>query len=97
MMIAEGPIRKCPGCGAIVALPCLTCSTRELEAGGSLSRPSGTEEPPFLCLSAEHQERYEEIRVQKVELAMQEKPLPVETQIIPFPPQVDNHLRLWDI
>jgi hypothetical protein len=35
------------------------------------------------------------VRVQKSSVEV--PPPPVEIQVIPFPPEVDNHLRLWDI
>jgi hypothetical protein len=61
-----GPPERCPGCGAMVYMPCRLCRTRA--AKSSSSRPSilsatvPIEEPIGLDLTDEHRKRYEEVR-----------------------------------
>ena len=64
----SGPPRRCPGCGGMVYMPCRLCRLRaELAAG---SKPPGQwparpDEPLELELTAEHRDRYQQVRAQR--------------------------------
>ncbi len=70
-------VRRCPGCGAIAAVPCLVCRLREMIAAGRLPKPAPAAgkrsstaggpaserwEPLGVNLKGEHLRRYLEVR-----------------------------------
>ena len=67
---ATGPLRRCPGCGAMVYMPCRLCGTRALKERSSKRRARAwvmqPEEPLGLALRDEEQSRYEEVRSRRV-------------------------------
>jgi len=66
----EGPLRRCPGCGGMVYLPCRACQVQEIRdrrSGRFISRWSALlEEPLGFDFRGEHRVRYEEVHAQKV-------------------------------
>ncbi len=65
---ATGPLQRCPGCGAVVYMPCRLCRTRALKERSSKprARVMQPEEPLGLALRDEEQARYEEVRSRRV-------------------------------
>lgn len=65
----SGPPRRCPGCGAMVYMPCRLCRLRAEIAGASKPSPARwparPDEPLQLELTAEHRARYEQIRARR--------------------------------
>lgn len=66
----EGPLRRCPGCGGMVYLPCRACrvqETRDRRPGRFLSRWAALlEEPLGFDFRDEHRVRYEEVHARKM-------------------------------
>ena len=61
-----GPLRRCPGCGGLVSMPCRLCRVRKLVAERRVARPPvRREERLRLDLSDEHRSRYERIRLRR--------------------------------
>jgi hypothetical protein len=66
----KGPVRRCAGCGGMVATPCHACRIRRLTAKSSKCyRAVSGDQPSGLDLAQEHQTRYEEIRRQRMPVA----------------------------
>ena len=76
LLLPRGPLRRCPGCGGMVYLPCLLCRVRRRlrSARGRkrIDRPEGILQ---LELVGEHRARYERVRARRLrEMAMGECP-----------------------
>jgi hypothetical protein len=62
-----GPPRRCPGCGALVYMPCRLCHVRKLVAESRIGRPPARPEPSLrLELSGDHRARYERVRARRM-------------------------------
>jgi len=61
-----GPLRRCPGCGGLVHLPCLLCRVRQWQAAANRKRVNRPEGLLQLELVGEHQARYERVRARKL-------------------------------
>ena len=63
----SGPLRRCPGCGGLVQMPCRLCRVRVWRAA-KRSRPLAPrpEEPLRLDLVGEHRLRYEAVRARRL-------------------------------
>jgi len=64
-----GPPERCPGCGAMVLMPCLACGLKQ-ETGRARRPPSGRwsgrpDGPLELGLRGEHRARYEGVRARR--------------------------------
>lgn len=76
LLMPLGPLRRCPGCGGMVHLPCLLCRVRR-RLGCSrgrkwIDRPEGILQ---LELAGEHRARYERVRARRLrEMAIGEVP-----------------------
>jgi len=63
----SGPLRRCPGCGGLVQMPCRLCRVRARKAARrSTPFPPRPEEPLRLELVGEHRLRYEAIRARRL-------------------------------
>ena len=64
--VPSGPPARCPGCGAMVYLPCVLCRVQSKRRKGprviEQAATRGLEESPDLNLRPEHHARYEEVR-----------------------------------
>lgn len=61
----SGPLRRCPGCGGMVDMPCRVCGLRVLLARARPAPTAGWDEEPgeiTLELDEDSQARYEEVR-----------------------------------
>lgn len=58
-----GPLRRCPGCGGLVQMPCRLCRVRAWRASPrSRPLPRRPEEPLEIELTGDHRLRYEQLR-----------------------------------
>lgn len=63
----QGPIARCPECGALAHLPCRACRVRAwIRVRRQAKRLLGPEEPLQLELRGEHRRRYEEIHTRRL-------------------------------
>jgi hypothetical protein len=64
--VLSGPPVRCPGCGAMVYMPCVLCHVRSKLRKGPRIMQTGvsrsSEESLYLNLRPEHRARYEEVR-----------------------------------
>ena len=64
-----GPPRRCPGCGAMVLMPCLACDLKNDARGAPKPRPGPRPGQPDglleLDLRPEHRARYERVRARR--------------------------------
>ena len=58
----SGPPSRCPGCGALVYMPCLLCRLRKENPRATRRRMVYFPASTVLDLHPEHRERYEEVR-----------------------------------
>jgi hypothetical protein len=63
----SGPLRRCPGCGGLVQMPCRLCRVRAWRAAKRPRRLAPRpEEPLRLDLLGEHRLRYEAVRARRL-------------------------------
>lgn len=64
-----GPPQRCPGCGALVLMPCLACELKSDARGAPKRRPGPPSGHPDaileLDLRPEHRARYERVRARR--------------------------------
>jgi hypothetical protein len=62
----SGPLRRCPGCGGLVQMPCRLCRVRAWTSSPRSTRPPRRPDLPLQVeLVGEHRLRYEEIRARR--------------------------------
>jgi len=62
-MRPSGPLRRCPGCGGLVRMPCRLCRVRAWKSSPrSKPLPRRPDEPLQVDLLGDHRLRYEEVR-----------------------------------
>ena len=63
----QGPIERCPECGALTHAPCRACRVRKwMRARGSGPPRQPREEPLQVELTDEFRQRYEEVRARRI-------------------------------
>ena len=92
--------RRCPGCGGMVAMPCIACST--LATGKvpgflTLHNRLSYDEPLRINLRPEHRKRYEEVRAARLAAESEAEPPEVaDTTDSDDDDLVLDPAQLWD-